>query len=379
MSNHDVIVLGAGGVGSATIYQLARRGVRVLGLDRFPAAHALGSSHGQTRLIRLAYYEHPDYVPLVLRAYKLWEQTQQEWGQQLYHETGILEAGPVGGELVSGIQASARQYDLLIEVLSAAEAERRWPGFRFPPDYQVIFEQRSGYLMVEQAVAAQLEMANRAGAELVLDEEITGWRKDGDGFLVETDKGSHRADQLVIAAGAWSNSLLTELGLELTVLRKPLHWFQADASYDRDAGCPAFFYEVPEGHFYGFPASDSRGLKIALHSGGELVEDPLQVDRSIDLEERAVVTAFLERYLPGVSLVPSDHTVCMYTMTPDRFFVIDHHPAEAGVVIAAGLSGHGFKFTPVIAEIICQLLLDGRAELPIDFLSLTRAIERQES
>lgn len=375
-----MIVVGAGGVGSATLAQLARRGCRVLGLDQFGRAHNKGSSHGHTRLIRLAYYEHPDYVPLALRAYELWEEIQQQHGRQLYFETGIVEAGPVGGELISGIEASANQFDLPIEKLSAEEAERRWPAYRFPHDSQVIFEERSGYLLVEEAVAAQLDLAEAAGAELVLDERVLGWKQSGSGYLVETDKGTYQAGQLVISAGAWADRLLPDLGIPLTVLRKPLHWFQADPSiYHRDAGCPSFFYELPEGHFYGFPASDQRGLKVALHSGGDTVDDPSRPDRLLDEKEREVVTQFLSQYLPGVSTTATDHTVCMYTMTPDRFFVVDHHPEHDGVVIAAGLSGHGFKFTPVLGEIVGQLVLDNKARLPVGFLSVASGRARQET
>ena len=378
MSSYDVIVLGTGGVGSAAVFHLASRGARVLGLDRFAAGHDRGSSHGETRLIRQAYYEHADYVPLLKRAYPLWEELQQRRQEPLYHQTGIIEVGPANGELVQGVLATASEHDLPFELVEAGEAERRWPGFRVPEDYQVIFEQRSGYLMVENCVRAHLDLAREMGAELQFDQSITGWEADGNSFRVHTESDIFHAGQLVISMGSWAAPMLKNLGLEFTVLRKPLHWYPAEHSlYHRDAGCPCFFYEIPEGHFYGFPAFGNGDLKVALHSGGDPVSDPLQLDRELDHQEQAVVEQFLEAYLPGVTRRSSGHATCMYTMAADRFFVIDRLPQHPGVVIAAGLSGHGFKFTSVLGETLCQLLLDGRSALPTEFLSIENALARQ--
>ena len=379
MSSYDVIVLGTGGVGSSVVFHLAERGARVLGLDRFPAGHDRGSSHGQTRMIRQAYYEHPDYVPLLKRAYPLWEELQQRRQEPLYHETGVIEVGPADGELVHGVLATAAEHDLPIELLEAGDAEDRWPGFRIPEAYQVIFEQRAGYLMVENCVRAYLDLAREGGAELQFGQQITGWEADGDSFRVHTQSDTFHAGQLVITMGSWAGPMLPGLGLEFTVLRKPLHWYPAERSlYHQDAGCPCFFYEIPEGHFYGFPTNGEGDLKVALHSGGARVSDPLHIDRDLDHQEQAVVEQFLETCLPGVTRSSSGHVVCMYTMAAGRFFVVDRLAQHPGVVIAAGLSGHGFKFTSVLGETLSQLLLDGRSALPIEFLSIENALARQQ-
>ena len=378
MSNYDAIVLGTGGVGSAALFHLARRGSRVLGLDRFPAGHDQGSSHGTTRLIRQAYYEHPDYVPLLKRAYPLWEELEQLCQQPLYHQSGIIEVGPADGELVRGILATASEHDLPIELLDADETEKRWPGFRVPADYQVVFEQRSGFLMVEDCVRAHLKLAQAQGAEVQFNQVIRSWQADGDSYRVQTESDVFHADRLIITMGSWAGPMLLELGLQFKVLKKPLHWYRAERSlYHQEQGCPCFFYEIPEGHFYGFPAIGDGDLKVALHSGGDEVTDPMHVDRTLDRQEQEVVETFLANYLPSVNREATGHAVCMYTMAADRFFVVDRLAEHAGVLIAAGLSGHGFKFTSVLGETLAQLALDGSPALPIDFLSIQNSLARQ--
>jgi sarcosine oxidase len=373
MPPYDAIVLGTGGVGSAALAHLARRGARVLGIDRFAPGHDRGSSHGQTRLIRRAYYEHPDYVPLVLRAFELWHELEQRADETLYHQVGLLQIGPPDGEVIAGVRTSARLHGLPIEELRARESEARYPGFRVPDYCQAIFEARAGYLLVERCVLAHAAEATRAGAELHTDETIRTWRALGSGVVVETDRAVYNADRLIIAAGAWSGSLLGELGIPLEVRRKPLYWFRPRTdTYRADRGCPAFLYDLPRGCYYGVPQIDPGGVKVARHTGGAVVDDPLCVDREIDLAEQEDVASFVSEYLGDATTQCTDHTVCMYTITPDAHFVVDRHPRHPQVVFAAGLSGHGFKFTSVLGEILSQLALDGRANLPIEFLSLAR-------
>ena len=373
MLPYDAIVLGTGGVGSAALAHLARRGARVLGIDRFAPGHDRGSSHGQTRLIRRAYYEHPDYVPLVLRAFELWHELEQRADETLYHQVGLLQIGPPDGEVIAGVRTSARLHGLPIEELRARESEARYPGFRVPDYCQAIFEARAGYLLVERCVLAHAAEATRAGAELHTDETIRTWRALGSGVVVETDRAVYNADRLIIAAGAWSGSLLGELGIPLEVRRKPLYWFRPRTdTYRADRGCPAFLYDLPRGCYYGVPQIDPGGVKVARHTGGAVVDDPLCVDREIDLAEQEDVASFVSEYLGDATTQCTDHTVCMYTITPDAHFVVDRHPRHPQVVFAAGLSGHGFKFTSVLGEILSQLALDGRANLPIEFLSLAR-------
>lgn len=374
MSTYDVLVLGTGGVGSAALYHLARRGVRVAGIDRFPPTHDRGSSHGQTRMIRQAYFEHPDYVPLVERAYALWEELSQQCGQALYQETGLLEVGPPQGLIVPGVLSSARRHGLQVESFSPADVAARWPGFRVPEACAAVFEKRAGYLRVEACVQAHLDAAVSSGAVLHTGEAVRAWRAVHDGVAVDTERATFTSQRLVIAAGAWAGELLADLGIRFQVRRKPQYWFHAAGSeYLASRGCPAFLFETVQGLFYGFPQIDPLGVKMAEHSGGANVESPLRLEREIDPLDLARVEAFAARCLPRVSRRLTRHAPCMYTMTPDEHFVVDRHPRHPQVAFAAGLSGHGFKFACVLGQALADLALDGCTPLPIGFLGAGRA------
>ena len=377
MEHHDCIVIGTGGVGSAALFHLARRGVRALGIDRFTPGHDRGSSHGHTRLIRLAYMEHPDYVPLLRRAYTLWAELSEQCGQQLYTETGLLEVGPADGFMVPGVRASARAHRLQVDELSAAEAEQRFPGFRVPPSMTAVFEQRAGYLRVEACVLAHINHAQRAGARVRSNEIVRAWRTDGRGVIVTTDRAEYAAERCIITAGAWAGQLLGELGIPLTIRRKALFWYETDDRVYGEPGCPCYFYETPEGNFYGFPPTDGFGLKVAEHSGGQSVSDPLSLDRNVSAHDQDQVERFLAGYLPGVSRRCQHHVVCMYTMSPDEHFVLDRHPEYTQVAFVAGLSGHGFKFASALGELLSQLALDGQTCLAAEFLGCQRFLARR--
>jgi len=373
MNTYDAIVIGLGGVGSAAAFHLARRGARVLGLDRFPAGHDQGSSHGQTRIIRKAYFEHADYVPLLQRAYALWSELEQLVGRSLYVQTGLVEVGPPGGEVLTGVLRAARQHNLTVEEIPASAFAQRFPGLLLPDDMQAVFESEAGYLHVEPCVVAHCEAAVKHGAELRFDAPVISWRSDGDGVVVESEAGSYSAGRLVIAAGAWSAALLQEVGVPLRVRRKHLHWFASDNPlYSAENGCPAFYYELPRGSFYGFPKIDQWGVKVAEHSGGLTIPDPLRDTRSIEPEDRRRVEWFRAHHLPGVSNRLTHHVVCYYTCSPDDHFLVDLYPGDERVSFAAGLSGHGFKFTSVLGEALADLALEGRTELPIAFFSCRR-------
>jgi sarcosine oxidase len=373
MKHYDCIVVGVGGVGSAALYHLAQREARILGLDRFPPGHDRGSSHGDTRLIRLAYFEHPNYVPMLRRAYKLWAELAELCGQPLYHETGLLELSHAGGVVVPGVLVSAREHGLEVEELSASEVEHRFRGFRVPQSMTGVFERCAGYLRVEACVLAHVDEALKLGAEVRSGETVHAWRAEGSGVVVTTEQESYAAERLVITAGAWAADLLANLGIRFAVRRKSVFWYQAaDPVYSVQSGCPAFFYETPAGAFYGFPQIDRSGLKVAEHSGGQPVADPLTVNRELDPQDQKRVESFLREHLPGVTHSCQKHVVCMYTMTPDEHFVVDHHPQYQQVVFAAGLSGHGFKFAGVLGEALTELALNGRTSTPLGFLACDR-------
>jgi len=372
---YDAIILGTGGVGSAAAWRLARRGARVLGIDRFEGGHNRGSSHGETRIIRQAYFEHADYVPLLLRAYELWAELEAASGVPLLKQVGLLQVGPPDGEVVPGVVRSAKLHELEVEEFSAAEAGRRFPGFQVPRNMAAVFERKAGYLYVERCVLAHLAAAKECGAELLFATSVIGWEADDRGVRVTTDRGVFHADKLVLAGGPWMPGLLGkgERSPRLQVLRKHVYWFENDAAeLHQDRGCPTYLFELPHGVFYGFPQIDGLGVKAAEHTGGVAVDDPLQDDRALDPADLARVRQFMADHLPGVSDALTRHSVCYYTMSPDGHFIVDRHPEHERVVYAAGLSGHGFKFTSVLGEALADLALEGRTNLPIEFLSGSR-------
>lgn len=394
----DTIVLGIGGFGSGAAYHLARRGLRVLGLDRFGPAHDQGSSHGETRIIRKAYFEHPDYVPLLLKAYDLWADLEAESQQQLFWKCGLMLAGLPDSEAISGARLSARQHRLTIENLTASAATDRWPGFKVPDAFDAVFEPDAGFLRVEDCVRTHLDRATAHGATLLFDEPVVSWSSTGREVRVRTATREFAAVSLVITAGSWAASVLADLKLPLQVLRKPIFWFETTSpAYNLDASMPTFYFEMPvawtppsersdEGvqataeaasTFYGFPSLDGQVLKVAQHSGGELVADPLLVDRQLRETDLQPIADFLRTCLPGVRPQPARNSTCLYTVTPDRHFIVDQHPDFPNVVIGCGFSGHGFKFTSVLGSVFADLATSGRTELPINFLSLARLFGRK--
>ena len=373
MLTYDAIVLGCGAVGSAAVGHLARRGLRVLGLDRFAPPHDRGSSHGRTRMIRQAYFEHPDYVPLVLRSYEQWFAVEEAVGRTLYRETGVLEIGPPAGQVIAGVLSSARQHNLAVDELVAGDIARRFPGFTVPDGMCGVFERHAGMLAVEECIRAQLDLALAAGLDLHVDESALSWRVHGSNVIVDSDRGRYEAAHLVITAGAWAGQLLVDLKVPLVVRRKPQYWFAARGdAYRAEHGTPAFLFDTADGVFYGFPVVGPEGVKCAEHSGGVVVKDPLQLGGEVDLSDLERVQTFITACLPQLTTSLNDHAPCMYTMSPDGNFLIDVDPRYPQVSFVAGLSGHGFKFAPVLGEALADLATTGRSELPIEFLSVKR-------
>ncbi len=374
-SNHfDLIVIGCGGVGSAVAYYAAKRKLRVLALEQFEPVHARGSSHGDTRVIRQAYFEHPDYVPLLKRAYTLWSDLENELGARLFYRTGLLEVGPESGMLIRGVRHSAALHQLPLEEIDRGDFTRRFADFTLPEDAVALFESNAGFLLVEDCIRQYINAARRLGSDLRFNERVLNYDVEDNSVRVNTESEQFIASRLVITAGAWAGDLLAGLGLKLHVLRKHLHWYQATSptAYQLASPSPTFFYDTQRGYFYGFPIRDARGLKIAQHSGGELVLDPADVDRSLDVAERDQVELFLRSHLPQIAVPATGHAVCMYTMSPDEHFFLDRHPEYPQISFAAGLSGHGFKFASVLGELLVQLSIDGQSQLPINFLSVRR-------
>ncbi len=377
---YDAIVLGTGGVGSAALMHLARRGLKVLGIDRFPPGHDRGSSHGESRVIRMAYFEHADYVPLLRRAYQLWSELEARCGKQLFHRVGLLEVGPPDGIVIPGVLKSAQEHQLSVDTLDAQQVHERFPGLHVPAGMSAVYEADAGYLLVEDCVLAHASSAVQHGAQLHIGESVQSWHAHGKTLHVVTDRGTYATEHLVITAGAWANDLLHDLGAPLRVVRKHLHWFASDKPcYGHTAHCPAFLYELPHGVFYGLPEIGPSGVKVGEHTGGAAVTSPLDDPRDAEPLDRQRVQAFVTQCLPACSTNVLRHARCFYTMSPDEHFIIDRHPAHDQVVFAAGLSGHGFKFTPVLGEVLAEMVVEGKSSQPVDFLNLERFVTGQET
>ena len=351
----DVIIVGLGAMGSAAAYHLAARGRRVLGLDRFSPPHAIGSSHGKTRIIREAYFEHPLYVPLIQRAYELWAELERQTGRPLLRQTGGLMIGRPDSAVVSGAKRSAEEHRLRHEILEASEVRRRFPALQPTDEMIAVWEPRAGILFPEACVDAHLDMARKHGADLHAEEPVLRWQPDGKGVRVFTAKGEYPADQLVLTAGSWIQSLLPDLILPIVVERQIQFWFEPiNPSAFHPDRCPIHIWEFePDRHFYGFPYL-GEGVKVAGHHEGETV-NPDFINRDVAPEEVEAMRALVRQFLPGADGPLRSAVVCMYTNTPDHHFFIDRHPAHPQVLIASPCSGHGFKFSSAIGEVVANL------------------------
>ena len=369
----DAIIVGLGAMGSQAAAHLARRGARVLGLDRFAPPHAWGSSHGRSRIIREAYFEDPRYVPLVQRALENWRALEAETGVRLLRTTGGLCYGPPDGSLVRGARLSAQAHDLPHELLDAAVLRARYPQFRVEDDWVGVLEPRAGMLDPERAIGTALRVAVAHGARLHLDTPVLRWRQEGDGVAVDTAMGTHRAAQLVLAGGMWMRELLPELALPLTVQRNVVYWFtpaREDAAFAPER-CPVFLGEIAPGRlWYGFPDTGD-GFKVGLHHHGPVTE-PHALDRTVRPEEIAALRALLGRWIPWANGPFREAAVCTYTTTPDEHFIIDRHPLADRVWVASPCSGHGFKFASAIGEVLADLVTGGQSRFDLSPFAIGR-------
>jgi sarcosine oxidase len=370
----DVIVIGLGGMGSAAACELARRGRRVLGLEQFAPGHNQGSSHGQTRIIRTAYYEHPAYVPLIRRAFERWYDLEQRQGLHLLTECPLLSIGLPDGEMIQGVRASAAEHHLPVESLTAEDVRHLFPQFQVGDEYVALLERSAGFLFVEQCVLAHIHEAQKLGAVLRFQEPVLSWRAAMDHVTVETRSGRYTAAKLVITAGPWAAGLLAAQGTRLTVMRQVALWFGTrDDRLFRRGIFPMFVLDSPTGFFYGFPVIHAAdGLKTAQHYGAPELRGPDEIDRSVHPKDEEKVRRFLREHLAAVDGPLRRSSVCIYTLTPDRHFLIHLHPEHANVALAAGFSGHGFKFASVVGEILADLADKRHTELPIEMFRLAR-------
>ena len=375
MTKYDVGIIGLGAMGSAVSWQLARRGARIAAFDRLSPPHAAGSSHGRTRIIREAYYEHPLYVPLVRRAYELWDELQVESGRELRVQTGGLMVGRESGTLVRGALQSAVAHDIEHELLDAAGLARRFPAYVARRDTVAVLEKRAGMLFPEHCIEALIGRAAAAGAELHLDEEVRQCSATGGRVRIETVRGVYEADRVIMAAGAWLPGVLSTMGvtLPLEVERQLSHWFEPehpeDGKYAADR-CPVALWEMPDGDVFATLPNQGDGVKCGMHHAGATTS-PDTVNRMVSQGENAVARELLETVMPGAGGRLVDARVCLYTNTPDRHFIIDWLE-DGRVLVVSPCSGHGFKFAAAIGEIAAQLVTDGKSWLDLDPFSIRR-------
>lgn len=372
---YDAIVIGAGGMGSGAAYHLARRGARVLALEQFDIPHDLGSSHGISRIIRLAYWEHPDYVPLLRRAYELWRELEAAAGERLLIVTGNVDAGDENSPNIVGVREACRRFQLPHEELDSTALTARFPGYRLPSDIVSIVQPDGGFLLPERCVVAHVEGAQRAGAIVRAREHVIGWDTVEGGVRVRTDRGEYSGARLVLTAGAWTASLASQTAPLLTPERQVMLWTQPlRPEYFRAARFPVFYIRVPEGPFYGFPIHAVPGMKIGKYHHRHEAVDPDLMDRQCHVEDEEVLRECVRRYFPDANGPTMAMKTCMFTNTRDEHFIIDLIERDPRVAIAAGFSGHGFKFCSVVGEILADLALDGGSRHDISLFSMKRLI-----
>jgi sarcosine oxidase len=373
---YDVIVAGLGGMGSAASWQLARRGQRVLGLEQYDIPHAYGSSHGVSRIIRLPYYEHPSYVPLVQRAFALWREAEAASGRVLMVTTGSIDASPEDDPLFQGALNSAILHNLPHEVLTGDQVNERFPGYHLPAGHRAVFQPQGGLIASERAIVAHAELAMTHGAELHAREKLLHWeaQPNGEGVEVVTNKGRYYAARLVLTAGAWMGELAAPLASVAVPERQVLAWLQPHRpDYFGPDKFPVFNLQVEEGRYYGLPIYDVPGFKFGRYHHQNETGAADTVAREPDEADETLLRAFGERYFPAGSGATMALRSCMFTNTPDEHFILDYHPDHAQVVLASPCSGHGFKFCSVIGEIIADLATgDGTTSHDIGFLRLGR-------
>lgn len=374
-SHFDVIIVGAGSMGMSAGYYLAKQGTQTLLMDAFDPPHTYGSHHGDTRIIRHAYGEGREYVPLAMRAQTLWDELQQETDDTIFKRTGVLGFGPKGSAFIDEAIVSAELHSLPLDILQADDINRRWPGIQVPENFTGCYEPDSGVLFSENCVRTFRRLALKHGATLLTDTPVLNVDIQKDFVRIYTEDGSYTADKLIVSAGAWNGKMLAKLQLPLPLQpkRQTVGWFKADESLYKATLFPAFFVDTRAEMYYGFPSFDGCGLKLGRHDYGQKV-DPDYINREFGLyaEDEGHIRRFLETYMPRAAGKLMQGRVCMYTKTPDDHFIVDLHPAHSHVVIAAGFSGHGFKFSSVIGEVLSQLALNGKTEHDIAIFSIKR-------
>jgi len=374
MPDFDAIVIGLGGMGSATTYQLATHGFKVLGLEKFSLNHTKGSSHGNTRIIRTSYFHNPFYVPLAKRAFQVWSDVQAESGKNLIKMTGALLYGLPDSTLITGGVTSSKKHNLPYEILDSRTAKTRFPAFQPEDDEVAFYENGAGILFPEECIEAQVTLAEKSGAKLHFNEPVNRWSVRDGRAEVKTTNQTYTATHLILTPGAWLTDIVPELQLPLQPERQTVFWFRPLKNKGSfiPSKMPVYVWQMKgeKNYFYGVP-DVGDGVKAAKDHGGEFTS-PDQVRRDVTREDEEPVRRFLRQHIPLLDGPPSASTTCLYTNTPDGHFIIDFHPAHHNVIVVSACSGHGFKFSSVIGEVVREMVCDGRSELDISLFNISR-------
>jgi sarcosine oxidase len=378
---YDAIVIGLGSMGAPTCYQLASHGLKVLGIEQFSIVNDRGSHAGQSRIIRKAYFEHPDYVPLLERAYHNWRTIESETGQSLFFTPGVLYLGESADQVLSGVMRSAKQYGIQLENLDNNTLQNRYPQFNLPENFLGILESDAGFVLPERSIQTFANAAILKGAKLHSHETVIDWKKTATSIIVTTDRGIYETERLIITAGSWTSNVLKELSTRLTVTRQMLAWIKTPAGTNKFhmGKMPCWFISDKDGgSYYGFPDVSEAdipgpsGLKLARHYPGVAVS-PVEIFPEADEKEISRLKRFARQFLPDAGENISDTKNCLYTNSPDEDFIIDFIPdTNRQVIVACGFSGHGFKFASVVGEILSEMAIQGATQLPVKFLELSR-------
>ena len=370
----DVIVVGVGGMGSAACFHLARRGKRVLGLERYGIPHSMGSSHGINRIIRLAYYEDPSYVPLLRRSFELWRELEGGFGEPLLFVTGSIDTGPVDEFVFRESKRSCDLHELPHEVLNARELMERYPAFRVPESFQAVLQPDGGFVMSERAIVAHVMGAMETGAVVRGYEPVLSWTTTPSGVAVQTAKGEYETEQIVFSAGAWIGDLVPALRGITEPERQVLGWFQPStpAHFTPDALPVLNLQAGADERYYGFPVYGIPGFKFGKYHHREEPIDPDDWDRQPNQADEDVLRAGVRQFFPGADGPVMTMASCIFTNTPDEHFIIDRLEPGSPVIIASPCSGHGFKFAPVIGEVLADLVIEDRTDHDINLFTLNR-------
>ena len=365
LNRYDVVVAGVGGMGSAALFHAVRRGARALGLEQFAIPHDRGSSHGHTRIIRLAYWEHPSYVPLLGRAYELWRELQRAAGEPLLVTNGSIDAGPPDSGPVRGVLDACARFDLRHEVLDSSALRLRFPGYRLPPHLVAIHQPDGGFLLPERCILAHVNAATRLGATVHTKERLVDWEAEADHVTVRTDRSTYATRRLIVTAGPWAGKTVRALQALVKVERQVVMWVTPRVpDYFLPERFPVFYLHGDEGSFYGIPMFADRGFKIGKYHHLRQIVDPDAVDRVCGEEDEAVLRQAIRRYFPDADGPAVSLQTCLFTNTADEHFIIEALPGAHGVVVAAGFSGHGFKFGPLTGRVLAELVLQGKSAIP---------------